>query len=147
MRFEGLTIKKKAFKPRTTNSNHDFKKYPNLVKDVHESGLNQVWVGDITYIWIGEIRLPGHAVGSVLAQVPRMGALGRILEASGALRALNLAFACRKGHGLAGLIHHTDAGVQYACDAYIARLSRRGIVGEHERGWRSAGKRVCGVVQ
>ncbi len=127
MRSEGLTCKKHVFKPRTTNSNHDFKKYSNLVKTVHETGLNQVWVGDITYIWIGE---KFAYLATLLDRYSRkcLGwELGRTLEATVALRALRKAFACRKGQALVGLIHHTDAGVQYACDEYVARLERRDI--------------------
>ena len=42
--------RKKAFKPVTTQSNHDYKIYPNLIKNIEVTGLNQVWVADITYI-------------------------------------------------------------------------------------------------
>lgn len=128
MRSEGLTCKKKAFKPRTTNSNHEYKKYPNLVKDLAVTGLNQVWVGDITYVWVGE---KFAYLATILDRFSRkcLGwALGRTLEATVALRALRQAFACRNGQSLAGLIHHTDAGVQYACDDYVASLRRRGII-------------------
>lgn len=128
MRSEGLTCKKKAYKPRTTNSDHGYKKYPNIVKDLQETGLNQVWVGDITYIWAGE---KFAYLATILDRFSRkcLGwALGRTLEATVALRALRQAFACRNGKTLAGLIHHTDAGVQYACDAYVASLQRRGII-------------------
>ena len=45
-----LCRRKKAFKPVTTNSNHSFKIYPNLAKDMVVTGLNQLWVADITYI-------------------------------------------------------------------------------------------------
>lgn len=128
MRSEGLTCKKKAYKPRTTNSDHEYKKYPNLVKDLQETGLNQVWVGDITYIWAGE---KFAYLATILDRFSRkcLGwALGRTLEATVALRALRQAFACRNGKSLASLIHHTDAGVQYACDQYITSLQRRGII-------------------
>jgi transposase InsO family protein len=127
MRSEGLTCKKKTFKPRTTNSNHGFKKYPNLVKGLQETGLNQVWVGDITYVWAGE---KFAYLATILDRYSRkcLGwALGRTLEATVALRALRQAYACRNGQSLASLIHHTDAGVQYACDAYIASLEPHGI--------------------
>jgi transposase InsO family protein len=128
MRCEGLTCKKKAFKPKTTNSDHAFKKYPNLVKNLKETSLNQVWVGDITYIWAGE---KFAYLATILDRYSRkcLGwALGRTLEATVALRALENAYHCRNGQALDGLIHHTDAGVQYACDAYVASLQRRGIV-------------------
>jgi transposase InsO family protein len=127
MRAEGLTCKKHAFKPRTTNSNHGYRKYPNLVKDVTETSVNQVWVGDITYILADE---KFAYLATILDRYSRkcLGwALGRTLEASVALRALRQALACRSGQSLVGLIHHTDAGVQYACDEYVARLEQRGI--------------------
>ena len=127
MRLEGLTCKKRVFKPRTTNSNHAFKKYPNLSKEFQENGLNQVWVGDITYVWVAD---KFAYLATILDRYSRkcLGwALGRTLEASVALRALKKAFALRNGQSLDGLIHHTDRGVQYACDEYVACLSRRGI--------------------
>lgn len=127
MQEHHLTVKKRVFKPRTTNSNHAYKKYLNLVKDLQETGLNQVWVGDITYLWAGE---KFAYLATILDRYSRkcLGwALGRTLEASVALRALKKAYSCRNGHSLAGLIHHTDAGVQYACDEYVASLERRGI--------------------
>lgn len=127
MRSEDLTCKKKAFKPRTTNSDHGFRKYSNLVKDLAVTGLNQVWVGDITYVWVGG---KFAYLATILDRFSRkcLGwALSRTLEATIALRALRQAFACRNGQSLSELIHHTDQGVQYACDEYTAILTRRGI--------------------
>ncbi len=127
MRAEGLLCKRKVFKPRTTNSDHAYKKYANLTKGLEVTGINQVWVGDITYILVGE---KFAYLATLLDRYSRkcLGwALGRTLEAAVALRALNQAFSCRNGQSLAGLIHHTDAGVQYACDEYVASLERRGI--------------------
>ncbi len=50
MREDNLLCVKKKFKPATTDSNHNLKKYPNLIRDLEITRLNQVWASDITYI-------------------------------------------------------------------------------------------------
>lgn len=127
MRENGLLCKRKAFKPRTTNSKHGFQRYPNLVKDVQETGLNHVWTADITFV-----QLPnGFAyLASILDRFSRKcigWSLGRSLEASLAVNALLGAFDCRKGVDLSDCIHHSDQGVQYACLEYVALLEKRGM--------------------
>jgi len=135
LRENNLLCKRKPVNPRTTNSNHDFQKYPNLIKNLKIVGLNQVWVADITYV-----RLEAGFVylALILDRFSRKcvgWALGRTLEAELALRALDKALSNRKRLGLVGLIHHSDQGVQYACDAYVARLSEQGIqISMSERG-------------
>jgi len=128
MRKEGLGVKKRVFRPRTTNSKHDFRKYPNLVKDLVVERLNQVWVADITYVLVdGKF---GY-LATILDRYSRKCLgwnLSRTLEAEGALQALDMAFDARKGVDLTGLIHHSDQGVQYACDEYQARLRGRDIL-------------------
>jgi len=41
---------KKTFVPVTTNSNHNHRVYPNMARDMEVTGINQLWVADITYI-------------------------------------------------------------------------------------------------
>ncbi|MBI5035840.1 IS3 family transposase, partial [Candidatus Micrarchaeota archaeon] len=127
MREQGLLVKKRVFKPRTTNSNHDLKKYPNLVKELVVTRLNQVWVADITYVLAdGKFCY----LATVLDRFSRkcLGwALGRTLEADLTLRALNMALKTRKGADLSGCIHHSDGGVQYACNDYEALLEKNGF--------------------
>ena len=127
MREHRLTIKKKAFKPRTTNSNHGFKKYSNLVKDLVETGLNQVWVADITYV---KISNDFAYLASILDRFSRKCIgwnLSRSLCVEGALSALEMALRERKSLGFQHLIHHSDQGVQYACGEYVALLEKQGI--------------------
>lgn len=127
MREHRLTIKKRLFKPRTTNSNHAFKRYPNLVKNLVETGLNQVWVADITYVGIG---CEFAYLASILDRFSRKCIgwnLSKSLCAEGALDALSKAIFSRKRLGFVGLIHHSDQGVQYACSEYTALLEKQGI--------------------
>ncbi|RLI80965.1 hypothetical protein DRP07_08305, partial [Archaeoglobales archaeon] len=50
MREDNLLCIKRTFKPVTTDSNHKYRKYPNLLKDLEVNRINQVWAADITYI-------------------------------------------------------------------------------------------------
>jgi len=50
MREDNLLCIKKTFKPVTTDSNHKYRRYLNLLKDVEVNRINQVWAADITYI-------------------------------------------------------------------------------------------------
>jgi len=135
MRENALLCKRKTFHPCTTDSKHGFRKYPNLIKDMTFTGLNRAWVSDITYVRLQE---DFAYLASILDRYSRKcvgWALGRTLESELALRALDQALAGRKHLGFDGLIHHSDQGVQYACDAYVARLSKHGIrISMSERG-------------
>jgi transposase InsO family protein len=112
-----------ANKPRhTTKSNHLYKKYPNLVKGVAALYPNHIWVSDITYIWI----LGGVCYLHLLTDAYSHAVLGWTL-ASGlhtiyTIQALEQAISHAGGGNLCGTIHHSDRGVQYACDAYVELL-------------------------
>lgn len=127
MRAHNLTCKKHARKPRTTNSNHGFKKYPNLVKDITVTRLNQIWVADITYIHVQYEFFYLAAILDLFSRKCIGWALGRTLETEHALRALDMALYERSNLGFVGLIHHSDRGVQYASDEYVKRLTEKGI--------------------
>lgn len=125
MKQENLVCRrKKAFKPVTTLSDHDCKIYPNLAKNLEVTGLNQLWVADITYI-----RLPnGFAyLASIIDIFSRKcigWSLARNIDAILTLDALNVAINERWHIGFSNLIHHSDQGVQYACDNYIQKLEQ-----------------------
>jgi transposase InsO family protein len=128
MKQENLVCRrKKAFKPVTTDSNHGFRIYPNLAKDLIVIGLNQLWVSDITYV-----RLPhGFAylatIEDVFSRKCIGWALGRVIDTALTLDALNMAIEKRWDMDLSNLIHHSDQGVQYASDAYTEMLNQFGI--------------------
>jgi putative transposase len=121
-----LCLRKKAFVPPTTNSRHSWRIYPNLAWRLKPTGMNQLWVADITYVRLTE----GFAYLAVVLDAFSRRAIGwamaEHLEASLALAALDMALASRDiTPGL--LVHHSDRGVQYACGDYIGRLEAHAI--------------------
>ena len=121
-----LCLRKRAFVPATTDSRHSWRIYPNLAWRLKPTGLNQLWVADITYVRLAE----GFAYLAVVLDVFSRRAIGwameEHLEASLALAALEMALASRDiTPGL--LVHHSDRGVQYACRDYIGRLEAHSI--------------------
>ncbi len=117
-----LCLRRKSFVPPTTNSRHKFPIVPNLTRDLVPTGLDQIWVADITYV-----RLAGQFVylAVVLDAYSRKvvgWALADHLEASLAIEALDMALAARRPRP--GLIHHSDRGVQYACGDSVEKLER-----------------------
>jgi transposase InsO family protein len=110
---------------RTTDSDHGFPIYPNLLPACGWRGLtapNQAWGADLTYVRLGE----GFCYLAVLLDLFSRRIVGwdlsESLEADGALAALEMALASRQPG--AGWIHHSDRGVQYACRAYVQRLKQ-----------------------
>ena len=120
-----LCLRRRAF-VRTTDSDHQLRVYPNLARDVKVSGLNQLWVADITYI---RLDLEFVYLAVILDAFSRRvigWALGRTLEAKLALEALRMALA--RGRVAPGLVHHSDQGVQYASGDYTELLTEHGIL-------------------
>jgi putative transposase len=104
----------------TTDSNHGHPIYPNLLKGLEVTGLNQVWVADITYIRI----LTGFVYLAVILDIFSRRvvgwALSKSIEHSLTVAALRMAIQTRKPSP--GIIHHSDRGVQYACEDYVEVL-------------------------
>ena len=120
-----LCLRRRAF-VRTTDSDHGLRVYPNLARELKVSGLNQLWVADITYI---RLLLEFVFLAVILDAFSRRvigWALGRTLEAELALEALHMAIA--HGRVAPGLVHHSDQGVQYASGDYTELLTKHGIV-------------------
>jgi putative transposase len=109
----------------TTDSRHGFPIYPNLAGELQLTDINQLWIADITYIRL-EVEFVYLAV--VLDAFSRRvigWALERTLEAKLTMTALKMALSRRKVK--AGLVHHSDRGVQYAADDYTSLLVQHGI--------------------
>jgi transposase InsO family protein len=120
-----LCLRRRAF-VRTTDSDHGLRVYPNLARELKVSGLNQLWVADITYI---RLLLEFVYLAVILDACSRRvigWALGRTLEAKLAVEALRRALA--RGRVAPGLVHHSDRGVQYASQDYIELLTEHGIL-------------------
>lgn len=125
MREESLLCQLKRRFVVTTDSGHGLRRYPNLIAALVVERPDQVWQADITYI-----RLPTGFVylACLLDSYSRRcvgWALARTIDTDLTLAALAMALATR--HPAAGLIHHSDQGVQYASVAYVARLEEAGV--------------------
>ena len=118
-----VAIQPKSFKPRTTDSRHMLGYSPNLLIDgANIDGVNQVWVGDITYISL-QNRFAYLAMLMDLFSRKIVGwALALNMDASLVIKALRQAVKSRQPR--AGLIHHTDRGGQYAATEYRKLLER-----------------------
>lgn len=116
----------RGFKIKTTDADHNYGYAPNRLPGMKLTGINQVWVTDITYIRI----LAGFVYLAVIIDLFSRRVVGWAIslkiDAALCLSALDDAIAKREP--LPGLIHHSDRGVQYACDVYKARLAERGII-------------------
>lgn len=122
MKDNNLLVRRKKSKPITTQSNHGLQKYPNLVQDLALTGINQAWVSDITYIWLLSEFVYLALVMDLHSRRGIGWALSRNPDAQLTLDALNMAIKLRGEENVAGCIHHSDQGVQYAAHAYVQRL-------------------------
>jgi transposase InsO family protein len=119
-----LCLRRRSF-VRTTNSDHKLPVYPNLAKDVKVSGLNQLWVADITYIRLQHEFVYLAVILDAFSRRVIGWALGRTLESDLAVDALRMAI--NRGRVEPGLVHHSDRGSQYASRVYTDLLADRGI--------------------
>tara|TARA_B100000959_G_C14881773_1_gene582838 strand:- start:32 stop:904 length:873 start_codon:yes stop_codon:yes gene_type:complete len=127
MRHLGLrSIVRRRFRV-TTNSKHRFPAAPNrLQRNFTATHPNQVWVSDLTYLRVGRGWLYLVVFIDLFSRRVVGWALSSSLDHSIALRALQRAVAGRNPP--AGLIIHSDRGVQYACTSFTKWLARHGFV-------------------
>jgi transposase InsO family protein len=120
-----LAIQPRAFRV-TTDTKHELEVYLNLASKLKLTGINQLWVADITYI---RLRKEFVYLAVILDAFSRK-VVGWALEPSLETRlpkaALLMALAGRKP--APGLVHHSDRGVQYASAEYVEVLDQHGIV-------------------
>ena len=125
LRANNMLVKRKRAYAKTTNSYHHFHKYNNLIKEVQVTKPNQVWVSDITYIR----TVKGFCYLALITDMYSRKIIGYdlsdSLELAGCLRALRKALWHIKP--AAGLIHHSDRGVQYCSHMYVNELKRKDI--------------------
>ena len=121
-----LVRRRKRRKIYTTNSNHRFKKYPNLIRELEVVRPEQLWVSDITYIR----QHNGFSYLSLVTDAYSRKIVGYCLyptlQKEGPGQALDMALAGRIQRS-ALLIHHSDRGIQYCSDAYTALLHNEKI--------------------
>lgn len=125
LREHDMLVKRKKASCKTTDSYHRFHKYNNLVKDMAVTAPNQVWVSDITYIR----TVNGFCYLALITDMFSRKIVGYdisdSLELTGCLRALKNAL--RHARPAAGLVHHSDRGIQYCSNQYVNELKKRGI--------------------
>jgi putative transposase len=107
--------------PRTTDSNHAYPRFANLVEGLEVERPDQVWVADITYVRLKEEFVYLAVIMDVFTRTIRGWHLGRSLEQELTLTALRRAMEQGRPE-----VHHSDQGVQYAANAYVEMLQAAG---------------------
>jgi transposase InsO family protein len=120
-----LAVQPRAFVV-TTDSHHELEVYLNLARRLKLSGINQLWVADITYI-----RLKAEFVYlAVILDGFSRKVVGWAVERTLASRLARAALeqAIRERQPPPGLVHHSDRGVQYASDEYARVLQKHQMI-------------------
>ena len=123
MRQKAILCRLKRRFIRTTNSNHPYRVYPNLIKGIQAQRINQIWIADITYV---AIEIGFVYLAAMLDAFSRKAigyAVSRRIDTQLTLQALRMAIIDREILG--GVIHHSDRGVQYASDDYVNELKSK----------------------
>ena len=120
-----LSQRARPFVPATTMSRHDFAVVPNLTRGLLPTGIDQIWVADITYVRLAEGFVYLAAILDAFSRKVIGWALDRTLKATLTIEALQMALTTRKP--APGLVHHSDRGVQYASGDYSDLLKANGI--------------------
>jgi putative transposase len=125
LRRYGYLIRYRRRKPYTTDSDHPYKKYPNLIRELLLTHAGQLWVSDITYLRLTQ----GFCYLSIITDAYSRKIVGYnlhpTLHSAGAVAALIMAVTeLKRPHSL---IHHSDRGVQYCCTDYTEMLEHYNI--------------------
>jgi transposase InsO family protein len=121
-----LCLHKRPFVPVTTDSRHEWRVVPNLARGLVPTGLDQLWVADITYVRLLEEFAFLAVLLDAFSRRVIGWALDKHLRASLATAALDMAITARRP-APGSLIHHSDRGVQYACGEYASVLEAHDI--------------------
>ncbi len=123
----GLLIKPKRRKVSTTNSYHQYHKYPNLIKDLAIKRINQVIVTDITYLYLrgSDSFAYLYLVTDYFSRKILGFNVSKNLRASSAVTALKMAL--KNMSDIDKCIHHSDRGIQYCSKEYTSILHRKNI--------------------
>ena len=127
LRQNGLLVRRRRNGVRTTNSSHWLRKYPNLIRHFEPLRPNQLWVSDITYLETTEGFLYLFLITDACSKKILGWAIADNLDADNAVEALQMALRSMKQE-CAGLIHHSDRGVQYCSDKYVKLLNKYQIL-------------------
>ena len=120
-----LCVSKRRFVAPTTDSSHGLRVYPNRAASMILTGVDQLWVADITYIRLEEEFIYLAVILDAYSKRVIGWHLDQSLEDALTLNALGMALRTRTV--LLGLVHHSDRGVQYASRGYTQMLQDHGI--------------------
>ena len=125
LRDNGLQIKKRRTYARTTNSNHNYKRWPDLAAGAPPRATGELWVSDITYLTIKSGFIYLSLVTDAYSRKIVGYHLSQNLKAQSCIIALNKAITTMDSR--ATLIHHSDRGIQYCCQQYVSLLQSNNI--------------------
>lgn len=120
-----LQVRTKKRYTVTTNSNHPYKKWDDLLKGLKVETPEQVWVSDITYLRTTGGFIYLFLITDAYSRKIVGYHLSQYLKAQGCLIALNKAILSRTTANV--LIHHSDRGIQYCCEPYVSLLQQNNI--------------------
>ena len=121
-----LNRKRRRSQPRTTDSNHWMRKYPDLIRGITLSRADELWVSDITYINLRENEFAYLSLVTDAYSRKIVGfCMNNDLSAQGPAAALGMALEGRAGNE--PLIHHSDRGSQYCAEGYVGLLTSAAI--------------------
>jgi transposase InsO family protein len=133
MRLDNLLcLRKRPFVPVTTDSRHGWSVVPNLARGMKPSGLDQLWVADITYVRMREEFAYLAIVLDAFSRRVVGWALETHMQASLPIAALKMALEARRPAPFT-LVHHSDRGVQYACADYTEVLDAHQVLASMSR--------------
>jgi len=126
MAKENLLVQRRKRKHLTTNSNHFYRKYPNLIKGIIPERPNHIWVSDITYVRTRQEFLYLFLISDAYSKKILGYKLAKNLDSIHAVNSLQDAIknTCQP---ILGLIHHSDRGIQYCCKEYTDLLNKYDI--------------------
>lgn len=124
----GLKVRqRRRRRPRTTNSEHGFVRYPNLVKNIELTQAERIWASDITYIKVKNYFMYLNLITDCYSRKIMGYCLHEDLSAEGTLKALMMALSNRQ-YPTRKLIHHSDQGIQYCSQGYINMLKTNSLL-------------------
>ncbi len=123
MREYGLKSQLKRLFKSFTESRHNLRKYPNLIKDLLTNSINQIWGADITYIRVKNEFIYLAVIIDLYSRKIKGWALSRNIDANLTIAALERAL---KNNSKPD-IHHSDQGVQYCAKEYVEILKEKEI--------------------
>lgn len=128
LRKHGLMVHiRRRRRYKTTDSEHHYRKYPNLIKDIAPSRPNEIWVSDITYVETDEGVCYLSLITDAYSHKIVGWAVGPTLETIYPLEALRMALSTIDDITASRLIHHSDRGCQYCSDAYVSELKSHNV--------------------